>query len=234
VVLPQVHSFAGLAAVLSCYLIPVGALSARFPQSSLLMAMAANFVPLVAPANLASYDTIQFYNSALALCAGCAIGVLSFQLLPPLSPAARTQRLLRSTLRDLRAMAQRLRCQSRPDAWQGLLYARLADLPDSAEPLQRARIVAALSAGTEMIRLGRLINRLSLSSSLSPALTQLAQGHSVPASMTLADLDMTLSAKAGTRCMGRLTLHARGSALALSEVLTQHSTYFDARLHEAL
>ena len=233
VVLPQVHSFTGLAAVLSCYLIPVGALSARFPQSSLLMAMAANFVPLVAPANLASYDTIQFYNSALALCSGCAIGVLSFQLLPPLSPAARTQRLLRSTLRDLRAMAQGP-LPPRPDAWQGLLYARLVELPDSAEPLQRARIVAALSAGTELIRLGRLINRLSLSSSLSPALTQLAQGHSVPASMTLADLDTTLSATASTRCIGRLSSHARGSALALSEVLTQHSTYFDARPHETL
>jgi uncharacterized membrane protein YccC len=233
VVLPQMHSFTGLAIVLSCYLIPVGALSAHFPQNSLLMAMAANFVPLVAPANLASYDTLQFYNSALALCAGCAIGVLSFKLLPPLSPAARAQRLLRSTLRDLRAMAGGP-LPPRPDAWQGLLYTRLADLPDSAEPLQRARIVAALSAGTEMIRLGRLINRLSLSGSLSPALMQVVQGHSVRASMELADLDTTLSARAGTRGIGRLSAHARGSALALSEVLTQHSIYFDARLHEAL
>jgi len=233
VVLPQVHSFAGLAMVLSCYLIPVGALSARFPQNSLLMAMAANFVPLVAPANLASYDTLQFYNSALALCAGCAIGVLSFKLLPPLSAAARTQRLLRSTLRDLRRMAD-APLPARPDAWRSLVYARLADLPDSAEPLQRARIVAALSAGTEMIRLGRLIRRLSLSSRLLPALTQLAQGHTMNASATLAHLQMILSVPAGSRCMGRLTSHARGSALALSEVLTQHSTYFDAGLHEAL
>jgi len=232
-VLPQVHSFMGLAVVLSCYLIPVGALSARFSQSALLMAMAANFVPLVAPVNLASYDTIQFYNSALALCAGCAIGVLSFQLLPPLTPAARTQRLLRSTLRDLRKMAEGP-LPLRPDAWRGLIDARLADLPDSAQPLQRARIVAALSAGTEMIRLGRLIRRLSLSSSLSPALRELAQGHSVPASVVLARLEMTLSAKPVTRCIRRLTSHARGSALALTEVLTQHSTYFDAGLHETL
>ena len=232
-VLPQVHSFMGLAVVLSCYLIPVGALSARFSQSALLMAMAANFVPLVAPVNLASYDTIQFYNSALALCAGCAIGVLAFQLLPPLTPAARTQRLLRSTLRDLRKMAEGP-LPLRPDAWQGLIDARLADLPDSAQPLQRARIVAALSAGTEMIRLGRLIKRLSMSSSLLPALRELAQGHSVPASVVLAHLETSLLAKPGTRRIRRLTSHARGSALALSEVLARHSTYFDAGLHEAL
>jgi len=232
-VLPQVHGFTALAVVLSCYLIPVGALSARFPQSSLLMAMAANFVPLVAPANLATYDTVQFYNSALALCAGCAIGVLSFQLLPPLSPASRTQRLLRSTLRDLRAMAAGPLPQ-RPDIWRGLIYARLEDVPNSAEPLQRARIVAALSAGTEMIRLGRLTRRLSLSSSLLPALRQVAGGRSVPASMTLAHLEMNLPAGPCSRCIERLSAHARGSALALSEVLTQHSTYFDARPHEAL
>lgn len=232
-VLPQVHSFTALALVLSCYLIPVGALSGRFPQSSLLMAMAANFVPLVAPTNLASYDTIKFYNSALGLCAGCAIGVLSFQILPPWAPAARTQRLLRLTLRDLRAIANRP-LPPQPDAWRGLIEARLAELPDSAEPLQRARIVAALSAGTEMIRLGRLVRRLSLSGGLLPALTQVAQGHSMPASVTLSHLEMSLSARAGSSCIERLSAHARGSALALSEVLTQHSTYFDAGLHEAL
>ena len=232
-VLPQLHAFTGLAVVLSAYLIPVGALSARFPQSSLLMAMSANFVPLVAPANLATYDTLRFYNSALALCAGCAIGVLSFQLLPPLSPAVRMQRLLRSTLRDLRELAAGPLPQ-RPDIWWNRIYARLEDVPDSAEPLQRARIVAALSAGTEMIRLARLTRRLSLSNSLLPALRQFAAGLSVPASVTLAHLEMTLSARSCSRCIQRLSAHARGSALALAEVLTQHSSYFDARPHETL
>jgi len=232
-VLPQVHSFTALAVVLCCYMIPVGALSARFPQSALLMAMTANFVPLVAPANLASYDTIQFYNAALALCAGCAIGVLSFQLLPPLSSATRTQRLLRSTLRDLRRMTEGP-LPRRPDAWQGRIYARLAVFPDSAEPLQRARIVAALSAGTEMIRLDRLIMRLSLGTSLSPALMELAQGRSTLASAKLAHLEATLSGRSCADRTSRLTSHARGSALALSEVLTQHAAYFDAGQHEAL
>ena len=232
-ILPQVHSFTALAFVLSCYMIPVGALSSRYPNSAFLMAMAANFVPLVAPANLATYDTIAFYNSALALCTGCAIGVLSFQLLAPLSPATRTQRMLRSTLRDLRRMAQRPLPQL-PDDWRGLACARLTDLPDSAEPLQRARIVAALSAGTEMIRLDRLMRRLSLSSSLTPVLAALAQGRSGPASVKLAYLATALSAKACASGLRHLGLHARASALALSEVLTQHSPYFDAGLHEAL
>ena len=229
--LPQVHSFPALALVLSCYIIPVSALGARWPQSALLMAMAANFVPLVAPANLANYDTVDFYNSALALCAGCALGVLSFQLLPPLSPAARTQRLLHSTLHDLRRIAADP--PPYPEQWQERIYARLAACPDSAEPLQRARIVAALSAGTEIIRLNHLAQRLGLSRSPSPALTAFAQGRSGLAGTHLAQLDVLLAAMP-CKGRGRLVSHMRASALALSEVLIQHSTYFDAAPHEPL
>jgi hypothetical protein len=43
----------------------------------------------------------QFYNAALALVGGSAAGTLAFRLLPPLSPAFRTRRLLALTLRDL-------------------------------------------------------------------------------------------------------------------------------------
>jgi hypothetical protein len=39
-----------------------------------------------------TYDTAQFYNSALAILAGCGVATLSLHLLPPLSPAFRTRR----------------------------------------------------------------------------------------------------------------------------------------------
>ena len=93
-------------------------------------AMAANFVPLLAPANQMSYDTGQFYNTALAIIVGCGAAALSFRLLPPLSPAFRTRRLLALTLRDLRRLATR----SDPADARGLggphVHGRLSAMPD--------------------------------------------------------------------------------------------------------
>ena len=45
------------------YLVPTGALIAQPRHPALFTAMAANFVPLLAPTNQMSYDTEQFYNS---------------------------------------------------------------------------------------------------------------------------------------------------------------------------
>ena len=52
-----------------------------------------------------SYNTVQFYNFALAIFSGCVAAALSFALLPPLSPAFRARRLLVLTLRELRRLA---------------------------------------------------------------------------------------------------------------------------------
>jgi uncharacterized membrane protein YccC len=51
------------------------------------------------------YDTVQFYNGTLAIVAGTGAALLSFRLLPPLSPVYRTRRLLALTLRDFRRLA---------------------------------------------------------------------------------------------------------------------------------
>ncbi|HEY0800210.1 MAG TPA: FUSC family protein [Steroidobacteraceae bacterium] len=225
--LPQVETFVGFSAVMASFLIPAGALSAQRWQTLLFVAMATNMVPLVAPVNAPGYDTIQFYNSALALFAGTGIAALSFLLVPPLSPAFRTRRLLALTLWDLRRLAGRPIPQSSDD-WARRVYARLSTLPDAALPLERAQLIAALSAGTEVIQLHRIVRRLDLASGLEPALKALAQGHSTLASEELARLDQTLARmpKAGRAL--RLALRARGNLLALSEVLAQHSLYFDA------
>jgi uncharacterized membrane protein YccC len=226
-VLPQMQTFVGFSAAIAVFLVPAGALSAQRWQTALFAALAPNIVPLVAPVNAPRYDTIQFYNSALALCAGEGIAVLSFLLVPPLSPAFRTRRLLTLTLRDLRRLAGGPVPQ-RCDDWERRVYARLTALPDAAEPLERAHLLAALSAGIEIIRLHRIVRRLNLASGLEPALNALARGHSSLASAELMRLDQDLATKPKAGAALRLALRARGNLLALSEVLAQHALYFEA------
>jgi uncharacterized membrane protein YccC len=185
-------------------------------------AVAANFVPLLAPANQMSYDTQQFYNSALAIFLGVGAAAFSFRLMPPLSPAFRARRLLALTLRDLRRVATG-RVAWSPTDWEGRIYGRLTALPDEAEPLQRSQLVAALSVGTEMIQLRRIVPGLGLSPNLTGALAAVARGDSATATARLADLDTELAARAGPAA-----LRARASNLAMSEALTQHAAYFDA------
>jgi uncharacterized membrane protein YccC len=226
-VLPQMQTFVGFSAAIAIFLVPAGALSAQRWQTALFAALAPNIVPLVAPVNAPRYDTIQFYNSALALYAGEGIAVLSFLLVPPLSPAFRTRRLLTLTLRDLRRLAGGPVPQ-RCNDWERRVYARLTALPDAAEPLERAQLLAALSAGTEIIRLHRIVRRLGLAAGLKPALKALAQGHSSLASAELTRLDQDLATKPKAGAALRLALRARGNLLALSEVLAQHALYFEA------
>ena len=228
-VLPQMQTFVGFSAAIAIFLVPAGALSAQRWQTALFAAMAPNIVPLVAPVNAPRYDTIQFYNSALALYAGEGIAVLSFLLVPPLSPAFRTRRLLTLTLRDLRRLAGGPVPQ-RCNDWERRVYARLTALPDAAEPLERAQLLAALSAGTEIIRLHRIVRRLGLAAGLKPALKALAQGHSSLANAELMRLDQDLATKPKAGAAWRLALRARGNLLALVEVLAQHALYFEARV----
>jgi uncharacterized membrane protein YccC len=230
-VLPQLGSFVGLSVALACYLIPVGAMSTLSWQPAVFTSMGVNFVALLASENLASYDTTQFYNSALALFAGSVIAALAFRVLPPLAPAVRTARLLTLTLRDLRRLA-RSPTSYRSGDWARHVYARLSVLPDSAVPLQRAQIVAALAVGTEVTRLHRIARRLHFGARLEPALKALAQGRSSVATAEFATFDRTLAGTRSTKQTKRLVLHARGSVLALSEVLTQYASYFDSGVSE--
>ena len=184
-------------------------------------------MPLLAPANQMSYDTVQFYNGALAILAGSGAAAFSFRLLPPLSPAFRTRRLLALTLRDLRRLATGPIPRA-PGDWEGRIYGRLAALPDAAEPLQRSQFLAALSVGNEIIQLRRIVPRLGLGSDLDTALEALAQGNSAIATTRLARLDDHLAARPDAGSEASLALQARGSILAISEALIEHASYFDA------
>ena len=84
------------------------------------------------------------------------------------------------------------------------MYGRLSALPDAAEPLQRAQLLAALSVGTEIIRLRHIAPRLGLGSELDAALEALAQGDSAIATARLARLDDALAALPGADPRRRL------------------------------
>ena len=224
--LPNVETFAGFSIVMALYLVPVGALMAQPWQAAMFASMAGNFVPLLAPANRTSYDTVQFYNTALAIVLGCGAAALSFRLLPPLSPAKQSERLLALTLRDLRRLATAA-VQRPQEDWESLMYSRLAALPDQAEPLQRAQLLTALSVGTGIIHLRRIAPQLGQVSELDSALEALAQGNSVAATVGLTALDQRLALLGQGDPQTSLVQRGRGRVLAVCDALVQHRSYFD-------
>jgi uncharacterized membrane protein YccC len=225
--LPTVETFLGFCIMIGLFLVPAGAGVAQPWQTAAFIGMTYNFIPLLAPANQMTYDTVQFYNSALSIGLGSVAGAMSFRLIPPLSPAFRTRRLLALTLRDLRRLATDPARWTRED-WEERMHTRIAALPDAAEPLQRAQIMTALSVGIEIINLRRIAPQLGLDAELDAALASLAQGHSAAATARFAALDRRLAALAESGSQAFLALRTRAMALLVSDALVQHGAYFDA------
>jgi uncharacterized membrane protein YccC len=223
-VLPRFESFLGFAIAIGLVLVPAGAGIAQPWLNAMFTAIAANFVPLLGPANQMSYDTVQFYNAAVAIVAGIGAAVLSFRLLPPLSPAYRARRLLALTLQDLRRIAMgRTR-----DDWASHVHGRLSAMPEEAAPLQRAQLLAALSVGSEIAKLRDLMRKLDLGSGLDAAFAAVAEGSSARAITHLGQVDAALAARSAAAPAMQEPMRARASVLALSEVLDRHAAYFDA------
>jgi uncharacterized membrane protein YccC len=221
-VLPNKETFAAFSLAIGLVLVPAGAGVAQPWQTVMFMAMAFNFVPLLAPANQQTYDTQQFYNAASAIVIGVGVSACSFRLIPPLSPAFRTRRLLALTLRDLRRLA-RSRIWQTLEEWEGRIYGRLSAVPDSAGPLPGAQMLAALFVGTAIIQLRRVARAMDLRSELNAALEALRRGDIALTTARLDRLDGALAARPGADA-----LQARARVLAMSEVLTQHAAYFGA------
>ena len=219
-VLPQLTSFAAFCLAIGLVLVPAGAGITQSWQTAAFTAIAFNFIALLAPENEMSYDTVQFYNSALAIVGGLGAATLSFRLLPPLSPAFRTRRLLALTVQDLRRLVACPASWTVAD-WEQRGYGRLAALPDGATRLQRAHLLAALLVGAEIIRLMRIARRLGLDAVLEAALAPLSQGDVTTATAGLATLDNLLAARGVPG-----VVRARARILAISEALTQHTAYF--------
>jgi uncharacterized membrane protein YccC len=223
--LPNLETFAAFSLAIGLWLVPAGAAATRPWQGVPLTYMAAYFPSLLAPTNPMSYDTQQFYNAALAIIAGSAAAALSFRLIPPLSPAFRSRRLLALTLRDLHQLTTGPMPPT-PEGWEGRMYGRFAALPDQAQPLQRSQLIAAFTVGSEIIQLRNFATRLELDTGLDSALEALGEGQSAVAVERLASVDQVFASRPD---LNPAALRARGLILAISEALTQHATYFDGR-----
>lgn len=226
-VLPALNTFPAFCLALGLFLVPMGVgLSYDRPAFVLVFTgMPVFFMALLAPANQMTYDTGQYYNSALAVFAGCAAAAVSFRLIPPLSPALRTRRLLALTLRDLRRLATDPASRTSDD-WEGLLYSRLVAMPDKAEPLQRAQMLAALAVGRAIIHLSPMASRLAVTAELDAALVAVAAGDGTGARASLAELDRQLAAHPGADPVDALAVQARAQLLVLSEALAEHAVFF--------
>jgi uncharacterized membrane protein YccC len=219
-VLPRLETFPAFCLAIGLVLVPAGAGMAQPWQTAAFTAMAANFIPLLAPANQMSYDTLTFYNSSLAIVAGVGAAAISFRVLPPLSPAYRARRLLLAVLRDLCRLILRPTART-VDDWAGRGYGRLSALPDEATPLQRAQLSAGLQVGAQIIRLRRDMRGNPLSGELDAGLAALVREGVAPAVERLARLDQALAAEESD-----MSLRPRAGLLAISEALTQHAPYF--------
>jgi hypothetical protein len=113
--------------------------------------------------------------------------------------------------------------------WKSRIYSRLAALPEETEPVQRAQLLAALSVGTETIRLRRIARRFDLKVELDAALDALARGDSSVAIERLNQLNQQLAALPSTPPGAWVRLRARGDILGMSEAIAQHAAYFDSR-----
>ena len=222
---PALGSFAGFALSLSLFLVPLAALS-QAPRLKVLGPAVMNFVPLLGVANQPTYDTSAFYNAALPIVSGCVLTAVVFRLVPPVPPAACAARLLATTLRGVRRLAGG-RGPSRAEDWRLRVLARFAVLPAAATPVQRARLVAALAVGDDIIRLRAAALRFRLSGQLEPALAAVAAGNSTDAVARLAGFDAALDGVPAARYGGDLVLHARGRVRDLADALRTHAGYFD-------
>ena len=193
------------------------------------MAASFNFVPMLSITNAMSYDAAQFWNSAIAIIAGVAFGSLAMLVIPPLSPAIRTGRLLALTLADLRRFAKRTSPGSQDD-WESRNVGRLLAMPDQTEPHERDQLAAAVAVGKEMVRLQRVAPRFVSREAVDAALLALADGRSTEAIERFKAIDRLLAALPRAGRASRVSLSLRASILVICGQLSEFGPYFDERL----
>jgi hypothetical protein len=95
--------------------------------------------------------------------------------------------------------------------------------------LQLARIVAAASVGTEIIRLRHIAQRLGLGADTDAALAAVSQGDNMIATERLAQIDHRLAALPDdAKPRASIRLRARGGIRVIQEALAQHASYFES------
>jgi uncharacterized membrane protein YccC len=229
--LPQLETFQGFCLAIGLVLVPLGAMLAQPWQTGVFLAAAYYFVTLLAPANEMTYDTIQFYNSALAIVGGLGGAALAMVLLPQLPPALRARRLLALTLRDFRRLATRPSFSSLDD-WIGRVSGTMVVLPNQAKPIQFARLASAMVAGAQIIRLRSSGSELGFGTQVNAVFDAIAHGKSQSAIELIAALDQNLAEAESSGADTDARIKLRADLLSLSEALSRHGSYYDGEALE--
>ena len=228
-ILPKATTFPSLCLVLGLVLVPLGFLNARGWRPMFTFAAAVNFLPMLSITNGMNYDASGFWNSSIAILAGIAFGVVTMLIIPPMSPAIRTQRLLSLTLADFRRLVKRA-SPGRQDEWERRGIARLLAMPDQAEAQDRAELAAIVAVGKEIVRLRRIAPRFVPSAMVNATLAALAEGRSGEAIERLHDVDRQVAALPRNGSGSRILLSLRASVLVISGQLSEFGSYFDRPL----
>ncbi|MEP9398947.1 FUSC family protein [Mesorhizobium sp. KR2-14] len=228
-VLPGLETFPGLVLAMSLGLAPLGALSTVPTLSPYFMPATLNFIPLLAPTNQTSYDTIAYLNNAMGLLGGCGFGVLALALVPPVSTRLRAQRLCDLTIRDLRRLAMGRRKWTLSQ-WQNRVYTRLTAMPGDAEPVLRSYLVSMLSAGLQLIRLQRLSRHGRIGVELSDVQICVAADDLAKLRAVIERTDAELAAIPDTQPGAAGRMRVRAALLAIVEAVDRQREYHWDRL----
>jgi len=226
-ILPKVITFPTLCLTLGLVLVPLGVLNARGWKPMFTFAAAVNFLPMLNITNGMTYNASGFWNGAIAILAGIAFGVVAMLIIPPLSPAIRTQRLLSLMLRDFRWLVRRGAPGKSAD-WENRGVARLLAMPDKAEAQERAELAAIVAVGKEIVRFRQIAPRFVPSAMVDAALAPLVEGRSGEAIERLHDIDRRVAAL--PRARSRILLSLRSSIMVISGQLGEFATCFDQPL----
>ncbi|MBV8747650.1 MAG: hypothetical protein JO134_21685, partial [Xanthobacteraceae bacterium] len=109
------------------------------------------------------------------------------------------------------------------------VFSRLSVWPQTADLAQGAQLIAALSVGTEIIRLRRVADRLAIRQQLEPAFSAIASGESGVAVQWLAQADRVLAAPLEHDPDAEARLRARARICSMTEALTLFADYFDGK-----
>ncbi|WP_332118778.1 FUSC family protein [Azorhizobium caulinodans] len=175
-VLPTLSTFPALMGLLFLLYVPLGMMQVGTWHSVLFLAMSISSLPLLGIGNPVAYDPAGYFNIALAILTGSAVGTLFFVILPPLGPERRARRLISLSARDLRRL---LLDQDRHDErhWRALLSRRLESIPAQATLEQHGALLALLAIGHAVHRLRAAVTSGEGARALVTAFTALAEGQ---------------------------------------------------------
>jgi uncharacterized membrane protein YccC len=223
-VLPGRSGFVSLSLTLAVVIVPLAAWSVSGRYKAVFIAMVANLMPFLALTNPPNYDAAGFFNNALAIIAGPVAAALSFQVIPPLSPARRIERLRILAVRDLQRLSGRRLRLSRA-AWMGRMGRRLAALPAQTTLEEGAQMLAVLSVGEAVIILRDGDVHPPAGRDTDRALANLAAGDIAGARQVFAAISAP-GIEAGDEPPTALSV--RAAAAVIVEALTRHHVFFEA------